>query len=129
MMAALAAPPATKTGAGPTRSAASPASAKPTGTSAAEPSASMLATRASRSRGTNSAACSSRPSPASESAPHWPFNQPLRALFGLCFAAGFALDGLEELAFGPEDAGASPLSWLNFPDIPPVLVARLGRPL
>ena len=54
------------------------------------------------------------------------FHRPLSALLGACFAAGFVLDGLEEPAFGPGDAGnASPLSWLNFHDIPPVLVARV----
>lgn len=49
-------------------------------------------------------------------------------LLGACFAAGFVLDGLEEPAFGPEDRGGRPLSWLNYTEIPPVLVARL-RPL
>ena len=60
-----------------------------------------------------------------EPAPHWYFHRPLHVLLGACFAAGFVLDGLEEPSFGPEDAAASLLSWENFPDIPPVLVARL----
>ncbi len=63
-----------------------------------------------------------------EPAPHWYFHRPLSALLGACFAAGFVLDGLEEPAFGPEDSSAAPLSWLNYHDIPPVLVARARRP-
>jgi SAM-dependent methyltransferase len=61
-----------------------------------------------------------------EPAPHWYFHRPLNVLLGACFAAGFVLDGLEEPAFGPEDAANAPaLSWLTYRDIPPVLVARL----
>ena len=46
------------------------------------------------------------------------------------FLAGllpFVLDGLEEPAFGPDDRGRGgrPLSWANYTDIPPVLVARV----
>jgi hypothetical protein len=57
--------------------------------------------------------------------PHYYFHRPLHELLGACFAAGFALDGLEEPAFGADDVGKRPLSWLNFQQIPPVLVARL----
>lgn len=60
-----------------------------------------------------------------EPAPHWYFHRPLAVLLGACFAAGFALDGLEEPAFLPEDAGGVPLSWHNFSEIPAVLAARL----
>ncbi|MEA2511894.1 MAG: hypothetical protein QOJ59_1381, partial [Thermomicrobiales bacterium] len=50
----------------------------------------------------------------------------LAELFGACFAAGFVLDGLEEPAFEPGTADAGrPFSWVNFPEIPPVLAARL----
>jgi 2-polyprenyl-3-methyl-5-hydroxy-6-metoxy-1,4-benzoquinol methylase len=63
-----------------------------------------------------------------EPIPHWYFHRPLSALLGVCFAAGFVLDGLEEPSFGPEDASPRPLSWLNYTNIPPVLVARL-RPM
>ena len=63
-----------------------------------------------------------------EPAPHWYFHRPLSTLFGACFAAGFVLDGLEEPAFSPEDATPATLSWLNYPDIPPVLVARVRPP-
>ena len=63
-----------------------------------------------------------------EPAPHWYFHRPLSALFGACFAAGFVLDGLEEPAFSPEDSSPAPLSWLNYHDIPPVLVARGRHP-
>ena len=64
-----------------------------------------------------------------EPAPHWYFHRPLNVLLGACFAAGFVLDGLEEPAFGPEDADNAPaLSWLTYRDVPPVLVARVRRP-
>lgn len=56
---------------------------------------------------------------------HWYFHRPLSELLGACFAAGFVLDGLEEPAFRPEDGTPGALSWLNFTEIPPVLVARL----
>lgn len=60
-----------------------------------------------------------------EPAPHWYFHRSLSTLLGACFAAGFVLDALEEPAFGPDDASPAPLSWLNYRDIPPVLVGRL----
>jgi len=60
-----------------------------------------------------------------EPAPHWYFHRPLGELFGACFAAGFVLDALEEPAFGPQDSSPTPLSWLNYRDIPPVLVGRM----
>jgi hypothetical protein len=37
----------------------------------------------------------------------------------------FTMNGLEELAFGEEDAGSYWFSWANYKGIPPVLVARL----
>jgi 2-polyprenyl-3-methyl-5-hydroxy-6-metoxy-1,4-benzoquinol methylase len=56
------------------------------------------------------------------------FHRPLSELFGACFKAGFAVDGVEEPSFAkPEDSlrsDASPFTWENFPDIPPVLVVR-----
>jgi len=58
------------------------------------------------------------------------FHRPLQVLFGAAFDAGFVLDGLEERAF-PTDhpVGKNPLSWGgNFPEIPPVLVARMALP-
>jgi 2-polyprenyl-3-methyl-5-hydroxy-6-metoxy-1,4-benzoquinol methylase len=59
------------------------------------------------------------------------FHRPLSELFGACFKAGFAVDGVEEPSYaGPEDSSRSaarPLSWENFAGIPPVLVAR-ARP-
>jgi 2-polyprenyl-3-methyl-5-hydroxy-6-metoxy-1,4-benzoquinol methylase len=57
--------------------------------------------------------------------PHYYFHRPLHELLGACFAAGFALDGLEEPAFVTGEVVNCPLSWLNFPQIPPVLAARL----
>jgi 2-polyprenyl-3-methyl-5-hydroxy-6-metoxy-1,4-benzoquinol methylase len=63
-----------------------------------------------------------------EPMPHWYFHRPLAALLGTYFAAEFVLDGLDEPAFGPDDASSGPLSWLNYHAIPPVLVGRLRRP-
>lgn len=60
-----------------------------------------------------------------EPQPHWYFHRPLSALLSACFAVGLVLDGIEEPAFGPEDASPHLLSWLNYQDIPPVLAARL----
>jgi 2-polyprenyl-3-methyl-5-hydroxy-6-metoxy-1,4-benzoquinol methylase len=59
-----------------------------------------------------------------EPMPHFYFHRPLHELFGACFAAGFVMDGLEEPSFGPETSSARALSWANYRDIPPVLVAR-----
>lgn len=57
--------------------------------------------------------------------PHPYFHRPLGELLGACFAAGLALDALEEPGFGPEDGPDRPLGWAGFTEIPPVLVARL----
>jgi ubiquinone/menaquinone biosynthesis C-methylase UbiE len=59
------------------------------------------------------------------------FHRPLHELFGVCFAAGLVLDGMEEPAF-PADSPPrrDPLSWgANLCEIPPVLVARMRLPL
>jgi 2-polyprenyl-3-methyl-5-hydroxy-6-metoxy-1,4-benzoquinol methylase len=55
------------------------------------------------------------------------FHRPLTELLGICFAAGFVLDGLEERAFPKgHPTGEEALSWGgNFSEIPPVLVARV----
>jgi 2-polyprenyl-3-methyl-5-hydroxy-6-metoxy-1,4-benzoquinol methylase len=67
-----------------------------------------------------------------EPVPHPYFHRPLSELFGACFGAGFTVDGMEEPSFAKgEDSprsDANPLSWENFVEIPPVLVAR-ARPL
>jgi hypothetical protein len=55
----------------------------------------------------------------------------LHVLFNACFQAGLVLDGLEEPAFNPPHDGSQPsnvLSWANYREIPPVLVARLRIP-
>src|SRR5215212_4883690 len=66
-----------------------------------------------------------------EPVPHPYFHRPLSELFGACFKAGFTVDGMEEPSFAKgEDSSrldANPLSWENFVEIPPVLVAR-ARP-
>ena len=58
-------------------------------------------------------------------APHYYFHRSLSDLFGACFRHGFALDGLEEPTFPTDSSSPRPLSWANYTDIPPVLVARL----
>ncbi len=60
-----------------------------------------------------------------EPAPHYYYHRPLSELLGAAFAVGFRLDGLLEPAFSAEDAAAEGLSWLNLPQIPPVLSGRL----
>jgi SAM-dependent methyltransferase len=66
-----------------------------------------------------------------EPVPHPYFHRPLSELFGACFRAGFAVDGMEEPSFAKPEGGsrstARPLSWENFAGIAPVLVAR-ARP-
>jgi ubiquinone/menaquinone biosynthesis C-methylase UbiE len=64
-------------------------------------------------------------------APHYYFHRPLHTLFNACFQAGFVLDGLEEPAFNSPDDGSKSgrlLSWVNYNEIPPVLVVRLRLP-
>lgn len=56
--------------------------------------------------------------------PHYYFHRSLSTLFSACFQAGFVLDGLEEPAFTESKVTPEP-SWVNFKDIPPVLVARM----
>jgi hypothetical protein len=66
-----------------------------------------------------------------EPAPHYYFDHPLHMLFNACFQAGLVLDGLEEPAFNSPHDGSQPrnlLSWANYREIPPVLVARLRIP-
>jgi 2-polyprenyl-3-methyl-5-hydroxy-6-metoxy-1,4-benzoquinol methylase len=63
--------------------------------------------------------------------PHYYFDRPLHVLFNACFRAGLVLDGLEEPAFDhPHDGSQSRrlLTWINYHEIPPALVARLRIP-
>lgn len=55
------------------------------------------------------------------------FNRPLHALLQPVFDAGFMLDGLDERAFGPENApGNHPLGWSGkYSEFPPVIVGRM----
>ena len=66
-----------------------------------------------------------------EPVPHPYFHRPLSELFGACFRAGFAVDGMEEPSFAKPEGGSRSatraLDWENFVGIPPVLVAR-ARP-
>lgn len=58
--------------------------------------------------------------------PHYYYHRPLSQLFGEAFAAGLALDALEEPAFAVADSepGRRP-GWYSLQQIPPVLAARL----
>lgn len=56
------------------------------------------------------------------------FHRPLQQLLGEAFSAGFVLDGLEEPALTLERNPQRALSWSNFSEIPPFLIARL-RPV
>ncbi len=61
-----------------------------------------------------------------EPAPHTYYHRPLHALLAEAFAAGFVLDGLLEPAFSSEDAKESAgLTWVQMPQIPPVMTGRL----
>jgi 2-polyprenyl-3-methyl-5-hydroxy-6-metoxy-1,4-benzoquinol methylase len=53
------------------------------------------------------------------------FHRPLHELLRTFFDRGFVLDGLEERAFADREEIRPRLSWDHFPEIPPVLVARL----
>ncbi|HTP54956.1 MAG TPA: class I SAM-dependent methyltransferase [Thermoplasmata archaeon] len=55
------------------------------------------------------------------------FDRPLNALLRPFFAAGFALDALEEPLFPAELAPPRPMSWVSFREIPSVLVGRMRR--
>lgn len=55
----------------------------------------------------------------------------LHILFNACFRAGLVLDGLDEPTFNHPDDGSQSgrlLSWINYREILPVLVARLRIP-
>jgi hypothetical protein len=56
------------------------------------------------------------------------FHRPLSALLNACFEVGFVLDRLEEPVFTGERQPDRPFSWLNYREIPPVLIARLRSP-
>ncbi|MBX3054161.1 MAG: class I SAM-dependent methyltransferase [Caldilineaceae bacterium] len=59
--------------------------------------------------------------------PHPYFHRPLQMLLAAGFAAGFAMDGLEERTFPPDHPkGRTPLGWgPEFSEIPPVMVVRM----
>ncbi|MFQ5456976.1 MAG: class I SAM-dependent methyltransferase [Myxococcota bacterium] len=57
------------------------------------------------------------------------FHRPLSNLLGSCFRAGLVMDALEEPVFTPEQQRKLKVLWREMPAIPPVLIARLRRPL
>lgn len=60
--------------------------------------------------------------------PHHYFHRPLQELLRPFLSQGLLLDGLEERAFVLDETQPPRLSWDSFPEIPPVLIARLRRP-
>lgn len=62
---------------------------------------------------------------AGQPVPQYYFHRALADLLAPAFAAGLALDGLEEPTFAERTAEGRALGWGNFTDVPPVLVARL----
>jgi SAM-dependent methyltransferase len=60
--------------------------------------------------------------------PQYFFDRPLNELLRPFFSAGFAVDALEEPRFAPGTPTSRVLSWLSFPEIPPVLAVRM-RPM
>jgi 2-polyprenyl-3-methyl-5-hydroxy-6-metoxy-1,4-benzoquinol methylase len=54
------------------------------------------------------------------------FQRPLSVLFNTCFAAGFAMDALEEPPLPPSRGPVTDsFDWANYREFPPVLVARM----
>ena len=62
-------------------------------------------------------------------APHYYFHRSLADIFSAAFRAGLVLDGLEESVFDDTTSSPRPLSWANYREITPVLVARRGARL
>lgn len=62
---------------------------------------------------------------AGQPAAQYYFHRPLHLLLQEAFAAGFVLDGLEEPPLTLERNPKRALSWSNFSEIPPFLLARL----
>jgi hypothetical protein len=61
--------------------------------------------------------------------PHPYFHRPLSMSLAPALNAGLVLDGIEERAFPPDNAGGTaPLSWNgHFSEIPAALIVRLRR--
>lgn len=57
--------------------------------------------------------------------PHYYFHRPLSELLGICFKAGWVMDGIEEPAFPVDDTPQRVFSWRKYTGIPPVLAVRL----
>ena len=53
------------------------------------------------------------------------FHRSITTLYGVFFAAGFVLDGVDEPCFSQPGSGSTAVSWANFTDVPPVLVSRM----
>ncbi len=55
------------------------------------------------------------------------FHRSISDIFNVCFDSGLILDGIEEPVFDGNVELPDFLSWFNFEDIPPVLIARMRR--
>lgn len=53
------------------------------------------------------------------------FDRPLHQILGVCFQAGWVVDGLEEPAFPTQNNPGPQLNWKQLSEIPPVLAVRL----
>ena len=53
------------------------------------------------------------------------FHRPMSVIFNACFEVGFVLDGIEEPVFGDETESRGTISWDDYKEIPPALVARM----
>ena len=58
--------------------------------------------------------------------PHTYYHRSLTDLLGLCFEAGFVLDGLDERAFDSPLEGRADLNWTRIQGIPPLLGLRFS---
>lgn len=59
--------------------------------------------------------------------PQYYFHRSLSDILAVAFRTGLVLDGIEEPVFDDATTSPRPLSWANYREIPPVLVARLRR--
>jgi SAM-dependent methyltransferase len=57
--------------------------------------------------------------------PQYYFHRPLQTILNAGFRAGFVVDALEEPGFPPEAIEPEGLRWMDFSEIPPVMMARL----
>ena len=57
--------------------------------------------------------------------PQYYFHRPLQTILNVGFRAGFVVDALEEPGFAPDAIEPEGLRWMDFSEIPPVMVVRM----